>query len=82
MTVSLLLQDPTGADAGLANLVIPPDRTAVVNTVGMGVARDSVGNARLTHDGPPGAIVAVAAIANFTSTPAYVQPVKFLAVRD
>jgi hypothetical protein len=35
-----------------------------------------------THNGPPGSFVVEAAIANFTISPAYVQPVKFQAVRQ
>jgi hypothetical protein len=37
---------------------------------------------RFSHDGPPGAIQAEAAIANFALNPAYVQPVRFQAIRD
>jgi hypothetical protein len=46
------------------------------------VARSKSGTARFTHDGPPGAVVAEAAIANFSITPNYVQPVKFVAIRE
>ena len=35
------------------------------------------GSATLTHDGPPGAVIVEAAIANFTVTPSIIQPVKF-----
>jgi hypothetical protein len=35
-----------------------------------------------SHDGPAGAIVATAAVASFSSTPAYVQSVKFRTLRE
>jgi hypothetical protein len=35
-----------------------------------------------THDGPPGALLVEANIANFSLDPAYVQPIKFVTVRD
>jgi hypothetical protein len=34
------------------------------------------------HNGPPGSFVIEAAIANFPISPAYIQPVKFQAVRE
>ena len=64
------------------DLVIPAAQTLSVNTASLGVARNQTGSARFTHDGPPGAILAEAAVANFTLNPAYVQPVKFHAVRE
>jgi len=42
----------------------------------------AIQDGRFTHDGPPGAIIAEAAIANFSISPAYVQPVKFQAMRE
>jgi hypothetical protein len=41
-----------------------------------------VGTARFIHDGPPGAFVAEAVIASFSLNPPYVQPVKFVSVRE
>ena len=46
------------------------------------VFRNRTGTAKLSHDGPPGAVLAEGVIANFSTNPAYVQPVKFQAVRD
>ena len=43
---------------------------------------NKTGTARLTHDGPPGALTAAAAIANFTTTPAYIQVLGFDAARE
>ena len=55
---------------------VPAGQTASVNTGSLGVARGGVGTAKFTHDGPPGAVVAEAAIANFSVNPAYVQTVR------
>lgn len=57
-------------------------RTLAVNTATMGVTRNRVGTARFTHDGPPGAFIAEAAIGNFALSRPYIQPVKFAAVRE
>jgi len=77
----LTLLDTTGATLSTFPLSIPPGQTASTNTSTLVVARNRTGTARFTHDGPPGAIVAEAAIANFTISPAYVQPVHFQATR-
>jgi hypothetical protein len=78
----LVLRNAAGTEVISSNLTIPAGQTASVNTAGLGIARNQVGTATFTHDGPPAAIVAEAAIANFTVSPAYVQPVKFQAVRE
>jgi len=82
LNVTLTLFDTGGAVVSTASLAVPPGQTAATNTVTLGSARNHTGTARLTHDGPPGAFVAEAAIANFSTNPAYVQPVKFQAVRE
>jgi len=79
---TLTLLDTAGAVLSTFNLSIPVGRTASTNTAGLGTTRNRTGTARFTHDGPPGAIVVEAAIANFSISPAYVQPVKFQAVRE
>jgi uncharacterized repeat protein (TIGR01451 family) len=79
---TLTLFDTAGTVVSTANLVIAAGQTASTNTSALGTDRNHTGTARFTHDGPPGAIVAEAAIANFTISPAYVQPVKFQAVRE
>ena len=79
-TLSLL--DPAGGVVSTLPLAIPAGQTATANTASMGVARNRTGTARFTHNGPPGAIEAEAAIANFSLSPAYVQPVKFQAARE
>jgi len=79
----LKLLGPTGAIvATVFPITIPAGQTVSVNTASAGVTRNRTGTARVTHTGPPGAIVAEAAIANFSTNPAYVQPVKFQAVRE
>jgi len=82
LNVTLTLFDTSGTVVSTASLAVPPGQTAATNTVTMGSDRNHTGTARLTHDGPPGAFVAEAAIANFSINPAYVQPVKFQAVRE
>jgi uncharacterized repeat protein (TIGR01451 family) len=79
---TLTLLDTAGAVVSTFNLPIPAGQTASTNTAGLGVARNRTGTARFTHDGPPGALLIEAAIANFSISPPYVQPVKFEAVRE
>jgi uncharacterized repeat protein (TIGR01451 family) len=79
---TLTLLDTTGVVLATFPLSIPAGQTASANTASLGVTRNRTGTARFTHDGPPGAVVAEAAIANFSINPAYVQPVKFQAVRE
>lgn len=81
---TLILWDSQGT-ALSASVTVPAHGIATLNTASLGLSNGtgtSTGTATLVHDGPPGAIQATAAIANFSSTPAYVQPVKFEAVRD
>ena len=78
----LTLFDTAGAQLSTFNLTIPAGQTTSTNTAALAVMRDRTGTARLTHNGPPGAILAEAAIANFTITPAYIQPVKMQTVRE
>ena len=79
---TLTLLDPAGAVVTTLNVGIPVGQTATTNTAALGIARNRTGTARFTHDGPPGAIIVEAAIANFSISPAYVQPVKFQTVRE
>jgi uncharacterized repeat protein (TIGR01451 family) len=79
---TLTLLDTTGAVLSTFNLTIPAGQTTSTNTVALAVARNRTGSARFTHNGPPGAIVTEAAIANFSLNPAYVQPVRFQATRE
>jgi uncharacterized repeat protein (TIGR01451 family) len=79
---TLTLLDVTGAELSTFSLAIPAGQTASTNTASLGVLRNRTGTARFIHDGPPGAVLAEAAIANFSISPAYVQPVKLQAVRE
>ena len=79
---TLTLLDASGAVLSTFGVSIPPGQTMSVNTASLAVSRNRTGTAKLSHDGPPGAILAEAVIANFSISPAYVQPVKFQAVRD
>ena len=76
------IDDQTGAVLSTAPMSIPAGQRVSVNTASLGVARNRTGTARLAHDGPPGSILVEAAIANFSISPAYVQPVKFQPVRE
>jgi uncharacterized repeat protein (TIGR01451 family) len=83
VTGTLTLLDTAGATlATFNNLVVPVGQTLSTNTSSLSVTRNRTGTAKFTHDGPPGAVLATAAIANFTISPAYVQPVKFQAARE
>ena len=79
---SLRLLDPAGVTMATMPVVVPPGASAGLNTAAMGVTRNRVGTARFTHDGPPGALIAESAIANFALSRPYIQPVKFAAARD
>jgi uncharacterized repeat protein (TIGR01451 family) len=78
----LTLVDTAGAVLSTFNLAIPAGQPVSTNTQALGVTRNRTGTAKFTHDGPPGAVLAEAAIANFSLNPAYVQPVKFQPVRE
>ena len=82
LTGTLTLLDTTGAILSTFVLPIPAGQSASTNTLSLSVARNRTGTASFTHDGPPGAVVAETAIANFSISPAYVQPVQFKAVRE
>jgi uncharacterized repeat protein (TIGR01451 family) len=79
---TLTLLDAAGAVVTTHDLTIAAFQTASTNTAALGIARNQVGTARFTHDGPPGAIAPEAAIANFSISPAYVQPVRFQTMRE
>ena len=79
---TLTLRDAAGVVLTTSNVSIPAGRTVSTNTASLGTTRNRTGTATFTHDGPPGAVIVEAAIANFSSSPAYVQPVKFEAVRQ
>jgi uncharacterized repeat protein (TIGR01451 family) len=79
---TLTLLDTTGSVLSTFNTIVPAAHTARTNTAALGVMRNRTGTARFTHDGPPGALLVEAAIASFSISPPYVQPVKFEAVRE
>jgi hypothetical protein len=82
LSVTLTLLDTTGGTLSTSTVSIPAGQTVSANTMSLGATRSGIGTARFTHNGPPGAIVAEAAIANFSISPSYVQPVKFQPVRE
>ena len=81
---TLTLFNTLGTQVGTpTNFTINPNSTASTNTAALGTVRNTTGTAKFTHNGPPGAILAEAAIANFTITPTpYFQPVKFAPTRE
>ncbi len=81
--VGLTLFNTSGTSVKTTSASIASGATFSTNTSALVVPRDLVGTARLTHDCPPGAILAEAAIANFTLSPTpYIQNVKFQQVRQ
>jgi hypothetical protein len=82
LNATLTFLDPAGTVLSAFNLSIPAGQALATNTAALATARNRTGTARFTHDGPPGAVVAEAAIANFAISPAYVQSVKFQTVRE
>jgi uncharacterized repeat protein (TIGR01451 family) len=72
----------TGGLEGIIPITLPPGQTVSTNTVALARTRNLTGTVKLIHDGPPGGVLAEAAIANFSLSPAYVQPVRFQAVRE
>jgi hypothetical protein len=78
----LMLFDKAGSVLGTSHVNIPAGQKTSVNTVALGITRNRTGTAQFTHNGPPGAAIIEAAIASFTLNPAYVQQVKFEAVRE
>jgi hypothetical protein len=82
ITATLTLTRIDGTSAGSSTISIPAGATASTNTASLGAPRSTTGTARVTHDGPPGALLAEAAIASFSTSPAYIQPVKFRTVRE
>jgi hypothetical protein len=82
-TGTLTLFSTVGGDVTSVPLSIPAGATASTNTQSLGTPRNSGGSARFTHDCPPGAFLAEAAIANFTIAPTpYFQFVHFQATRE
>lgn len=79
---TLILRDLTGATMTTFALAIPAGRTSATNTSALATARGKAGTATFTHDGPAGAVLATAAVANFTTPVPYIQPVKFEALRS
>jgi hypothetical protein len=79
---TLILRDTTGTVVSTSTHAIPAGQTVSTNTATLGIPRNLTGTATFTHDGPPGAVSAEAAIANFSLNPAYVQPVKFQSARE
>jgi hypothetical protein len=80
---TLTLYTRAGVQVATNNFTINPNSTQATNTVALVTPRDTTGTAKFAHDGPPGAILAEAVIANFTIVPTpYVQVVKFVPTRE
>jgi hypothetical protein len=79
---TLRFLDPSGTVLSALAVTAPAGQTLSTNTAALGVLRNRIGTALFIHNGPPGSFVIEAAIANFPISPAYIQPVKFQAVRE
>jgi len=82
VNVTVTLTQTDGTAAGTNAVAVASGRTAATNTVALGTIRNKTGTATVSHDGPPGAILVEADIANFTLSPPYIQPVKFQSARE
>ena len=80
---NLVLYNSAGTQVGTTPVTINANSTAATNTSALGTVRNMAGTAKFTHNGPPGAVLAEAAIANFTISPTpYFQGVKFQPARE
>jgi hypothetical protein len=75
--VTLTLLDTAGTVKTTFSAAVATGATLSTNTASLGTARSLTGTARLTHDCPPNTINGAAFIANFATTPAYIQFVGF-----
>jgi hypothetical protein len=78
----LSLYGTSGTAVATTSLSIPPGATASINTSALGTPRNTSGTAKFTHDCPPGAFLAEAAIASFSISPPYFQFVHFEGTRE
>ena len=76
---TLTLLDANGGFVPAVGVAIPTNRAVFPSTLTMAIGANQSGTARFTDDGPPGAILAEAAITNFAG---YFQPVRFVRVRE
>lgn len=80
---TLTLYTVAGVQVATNALTINPNSTASTNTVALATPRSNTGTAKFTHNGPPGAILAEADIANLSIVPTpYIQVVKFSQTRE
>ena len=82
INATLKLFNLAGTELSSTNLMIPAGQLTATNTSALGIAAGQAGFATLTHDGPPGAILPDAAIANFGTSPAAIIPAKFQTARQ
>jgi hypothetical protein len=80
---TLTLYNTAGTQVSTNAFTINANSTAATNTSALATVRNASGTAKFVHNGPPGAILAEAAIANFTISPTpYFQGVKFVPTRE
>lgn len=80
---TLTLYNTAGAQVSTSPFTINANTTKATNTSALGTVRNASGTAKFVHNGPPAAILAEAAIANFTISPTpYFQGVKFVPTRE
>jgi hypothetical protein len=81
--VTLTMVDTGGTLRTTFNGAVTTGTTLSTNTSALGTARGMAGTAKLTHDCPPGGILAEAAIANFSISPTpYFQFIHFQPTRE
>ena len=81
--VTLTMVDTGGVVRTTFSGAVTTGTTLSTNTSALGTARGMAGTAKLTHDCPPGGILAEAAIANFSISPTpYFQFIHFQPTRE
>ena len=77
ISVTLKLIDTAGTVVATFTQSVPAGRVIYTTTNAMGVAANDTGSAFLTHNGPPGGILADAILANFGTSPPTTLVSKF-----
>jgi hypothetical protein len=77
ISVTLTLTNTAGTPVATSTQSVPAGRVIYTTTSALGVAVNDSGSASLTHNGPPGAILADAILANFGTSPPTTLVSKF-----
>ena len=82
VTITLLSLAGSTVDTGTASIAAGGTFSTNTSASGLATPRSQSGVMRITHDGPPGAILCEASIASFAISPPFLQPVKCAAMRE